>query len=140
MGEYPGPSTSITRRVEWVDTDAAGHHHNSAVVRWVEAAEAQLIRELGISGYFPSSPRVQHVLNFRDKLWFEQEITATVWVERVGNSSLTLGFGITGKPCDRSDGGRAADGTVTTVHVPHGATRSAPWPEAMRRALGGSTE
>lgn len=135
MGENPSESTSIARRVEWVDTDAAGHHHNSAIMRWVEAAEAQLIRELGMTGYFPVSPRVQQVVNFRDKLWFEQEITATIWVERLGSSSLTLSFEIAGQPCDRSAGGRAADGTVTTVHVPLGGHHSAPWPEAIREAF-----
>ena len=32
----------VQRRVEWPDTDAAGHYHHSTVVRWVEAAEAVL--------------------------------------------------------------------------------------------------
>ncbi|GAA1346030.1 acyl-CoA thioesterase [Arthrobacter roseus] len=140
MGENPSPSTSISRHVEWVDTDASGHHHNSAVVRWVEIAEAQLIRELGVSGYFPVSPRVQHVVNFRDALWFEQEITATIWVERMGNTSLTFGFEITGHSCDKSDGGLAADGTITVVHVPDGNKRSAPWPQAISHALSGAKE
>lgn len=137
MAENRGPSTSLDRTVEWVDTDAAGHQHNSAIMRWMEAAEAQLMRELGLADYFPLSPRVQHVVNFRERLWFGQRITATVWIQRVGNASLVLGFEITGHPCDRSAGGAAADGTVTTVHVPLGADRSAPWPEAMRAALTG---
>ncbi len=101
--------------MEWVDTDASGHHHNSAVVRWVEVAEAQLMRELGVSDSFLGSPRVQHMVNFSDALWFEQEITATIWVKRIGNASLTFGFQIVGHPCDRSDGGRTADSTVTVV-------------------------
>ncbi|GDY59901.1 hypothetical protein SVIO_105240 [Streptomyces violaceusniger] len=29
-------------RVEWSDTDASGHHHNTATVRFVEAAEEAL--------------------------------------------------------------------------------------------------
>ncbi|WP_306844842.1 acyl-CoA thioesterase [Paenarthrobacter nicotinovorans] len=125
--------------VEWADTDAAGHHHNSAIVRWVEAAEAELMRELGIPDYFPVAPRVQQLLNFRGKLWFGQQVIASVWVERVGTSSLTLGFDVVGRPCDRSAGGKAADGTITTVHVPPCSTVSAPWPEKMRYALTGGT-
>lgn len=137
MAQDSGSSTSLDRTVEWVDTDAAGHQHNSAILRWMEAAEAQLMRELGLIDYFGLSPRVQQVVNFRDRLWFGQRITATVWVERVGNASLVLGFEITGHPCDRSSGGLAADGTVTTVHVPLGEAGSAPWPAAMRARLAG---
>ena len=36
------PRASVERTVEWVDTDASGHQHNSAVMRWVESAEAEL--------------------------------------------------------------------------------------------------
>jgi len=133
-----GPATTVNRTVEWVDTDAAGHQHNSAIMRWVEAAEAQLMRELGLVEYFPLAPRVQQVINFRDKLWFGQQVTATVWVERVGNASLTLGFDVFGHPCERSAGGAAADGTLTTVHVPADGTASAPWPAPIRAVLAGA--
>ena len=137
VSEYKEPKASVEQVVEWADTDAAGHHHNSAIVRWVEAAEAKLMRELGLSGYFPVAPRVQQVLNFRGKLWFGQQVIASVWVEKLGESSLTLGFEVEGRPCDRSPGGRAADGTITTVHVPSGSAGSAPWPREIRDALTG---
>lgn len=135
MSTYPRAAASVERVVEWADTDAAGHHHNSAIVRWVEAAEAELMRHVGLPNYFPVAPRVQQVLNFRGKLWFGQAVTAKVWVDRVGRTSLVLGFQVVGRPCDRSEGGIAADGTITTVHVPLGSAGSAPWPEAIRRAL-----
>ncbi len=32
-------------RLEWMDTDAGGHHHNTSITRFVEAAEATLMRE-----------------------------------------------------------------------------------------------
>src|SRR5213595_194769 len=38
----PCPHASIDRNVEWVETDASGHQHNSSVMRWVESAEAEL--------------------------------------------------------------------------------------------------
>jgi len=37
------PSVVVHRRVEWHDTDAAGHHHHGAVLRWVESAETVLL-------------------------------------------------------------------------------------------------
>ena len=138
QGSERGPGASIERVVEWADTDASGHHHNSAIVRWVEAAEAELVRQLGLEDYFPVAPRVQQVLNFRGKLWFGQRVVATIWVDRVGTSSLTFGFEVVAQPYGQSAGGLAADGTVTTVHVPHGADGSAPWPEAMRTAFAGA--
>ena len=73
MSETPleqGRTISLERTVEWVDTDASGHQHNSVVIRWVEAAEAQLMRELELPEYFPNAPRVQHVVNFTGMLWF----------------------------------------------------------------------
>ncbi len=42
-------SVVIERRVEWPDTDAAGHQHHSVVMRWVEEAEAALLEPLGLS-------------------------------------------------------------------------------------------
>lgn len=33
MAGHRGPEAAIERVVEWADTDAAGHHHNSAIDR-----------------------------------------------------------------------------------------------------------
>lgn len=124
------PEACIERTVEWVDTDASGHQHNSAILRWVEAAEAELFRSLDLPDYFPSAPRVQQVINYKAKLWFGQRITATVRVSALGRTSLTMAFEVT------SDGGDvAAFGTVTTVHVPSGATSAEPWPEHLVRRI-----
>ncbi len=43
-------SVVIERRVEWPDTDAAGHQPHSVVMRWVEEAEAALLERLGSRG------------------------------------------------------------------------------------------
>ncbi|MFE4197933.1 acyl-CoA thioesterase [Paenarthrobacter sp. NPDC056912] len=125
------PEASIGRTVEWVDTDASGHQHNSAILRWVEAAEAELFRSLELPDYFPSAPRVQQVINYKAKLWFGQRITATVKIHALGRTSLTMAFEVV------SDGGDvAAFGTVTTVHLPNGSTSAQPWPEHFVRAVG----
>lgn len=126
---------SIERTVEWVDTDASGHQHNSAIMRWVEAAEAQLVRGLGLDDYFPAAPRVRQEINYRAKLWFGQPVTATVTVVRMGRSSMTYAFEVVGSPFADHPGGAAADGTVTVVHVPAGSSTGSPWPEPLRAAL-----
>ncbi|MHA7223410.1 acyl-CoA thioesterase [Arthrobacter sp. RHLT1-20] len=93
-GPLPRTATaaSLERTIEWVDTDAAGHQHNSAVLRFVEACEARLFRELGLPEYFPSAPRVRHEFNYRAKLYFGQRVTTTVVVEKIGRTSMTFGL------------------------------------------------
>src|SRR5690606_35087854 len=48
-GAGAGAGVTIGRTVEWQDTDAAGHYHHSAVIRWVEAAETALHERLGLT-------------------------------------------------------------------------------------------
>jgi acyl-CoA thioester hydrolase len=112
-----------------MDTDAAGHHHNTAVNRWVESAEAALMRERGVAGYFGAAPRVRHEVDFEARLWFGQEITAEVVVERVGTSSMTLTYEVWGEGFEGRPRVRAAVGRYVTVHVPAGADRAEPWPD-----------
>lgn len=135
MGEAQiskGYTVSLDKTVEWVDTDASGHQHNSVVIRWVEAAEAQLMRELDLPGYFPDAPRVQHIVNFTGMLWFGQQVRVDVWIQSVGRTSLKLGFELTSYAQDAISGGRVAHGTVSTVYVPSGQIVAQPWPEDMR--------
>ncbi|HXF03435.1 MAG TPA: thioesterase family protein [Arthrobacter sp.] len=129
------PDVSIERTVEWVDTDAAGHQHNSVIMRWVEAAEAELFRRLELPDYFPSAPRVQQVINYRAKLWFGQRVTVRLSVQQLGRTSLTFAFEVHGQPHEKSPGGLAAHGTFTTVYVPADSDGAQPWPDHMRAAI-----
>lgn len=129
-------SASVERTVEWADTDAAGHQHNSAIMRWVEAAEAELFRRLDLPDYFPSAPRVQQTINYRAKLWFGQCVTAQLQVQNVGSSSMTFAFEVHGHAYGTtSSGGLAAHGTFTTAYVPAEAERAQPWPAHIRAAI-----
>lgn len=139
----PGPTTVwggasaaiVEHSVEWVDTDASGHQHNSAITRWVESAEAELFRQLALPDYFSSAPRVHQSINFRAKLWFGQRVATTLWVQAIGTTSITFGFEVLGQTMGEHDGGLAADGTVVAVHVPSGTALSAPWPEHFRAVI-----
>lgn len=134
----------LESRVEWVDTDASGHHHNSAVMRWVEAAEAELIRQVELDDYFPAAPRVHQSIDFRSKVTFGQQVRTRLWIERIGNTSLTFGFEVLTEP--KSGHGQAIDaasgdafcaarGQLVTAHVARGDTAASPWPQAWRDAL-----
>ncbi|HET9169233.1 MAG TPA: thioesterase family protein [Actinospica sp.] len=122
-------------RVEWMDTDASGHYHNSTITRFVESAEAQLMREHGVAEYFGISPRVRYEVSFPSKLWFGQEVTVTLVLERIGTSSMTFGFEVWGEEHGKNPRSLAAHGRFVTVHVPAGGEGSEPWPEEWRTRL-----
>jgi acyl-CoA thioester hydrolase len=131
-------------RVEWIDTDAAGIYHNSTVMRFVEAAEATLMRERGLDGYFPVAPRVRFEVDFEAPLFFGQEATTTVELAHLGTSSMRFEFEVWGEEHDGRPRQRVAAGSYVTVHVGSnrggaahaGGARSVPWPADWAAALG----
>lgn len=135
MNENLECSATVSRVVEWWDTDAAGHQHNSTIMRHVEAAEAQLFRDLNIAGYFVVAPRVRQEIDFESKLYFGQGTTTTVRIVALGSASMTLEFEVWGDAFEGAPRRRAASGRLVSVHVPLGTERSAPWPPEVRDAI-----
>ncbi|MEV7728841.1 thioesterase family protein [Streptomyces sp. NPDC087917] len=124
------PSVVVERRVEWPDTDAAGHYHHSTVVRWVEAAEAVLLRRLGLSHLFGSTPRVRFEADYRARLWFGEAVRTELRVTKVGNSSLHYAFTVHGE-----EGAEAATGLMVIAHSAARSTGATPWPAEVREVL-----
>ena len=124
------PSVTVERRVEWPDTDAAGHYHHSTVVRWVEAAEAVLLRRLGLSHLFGSTPRVRFEADYRARLWFGEAVRTELRVTKVGVSSLHYAFTVLGE-----EGTEAASGRMVIAHSAARATGATPWPADVREVL-----
>lgn len=116
--------------VGWIDTDAAGIHHHTSVARWAEAAEADLMRGLGLTGYFPVAPRVRYEADFVASLRPGEEVTATIAVEHLGRTSLSLAFEVHGEPAVL-----AARGRYVTVHLDGPGGRPVPWPAPWRARL-----
>ncbi|MCD2185773.1 acyl-CoA thioesterase [Actinomycetospora soli] len=116
--------------MEWHDTDAAGHQHHSAVLRWVEAAEAELLRSVGCARLFGRTPRVRHEVDYRSRVFFGDEVETTLRVEALGRSSLTYAFDVACS--DRP----VASGRLVIVHAPSATGGAEPWPEDVRAALG----
>ncbi|WP_328826269.1 acyl-CoA thioesterase [Streptomyces sp. NBC_00252] len=133
-----GPCAVHRTRVEWIDTGAAGIYHNTTVVRFAEAAEAELMRAYDIPGYFPVAPRVRYEVEFEASVRFGEEVETRVELIRLGRSSMTFGFEVWRTAADGGPNCRAARGSYVTVHVPDKEKGgSAPWPAAWRAALGG---
>jgi acyl-CoA thioesterase FadM len=81
----------LRRRIEWIDTDAAGIYHWTTVCRLAEAAEAELHTALGIADItFGATPRVAVALNFQRPLHFNDKVEVDLRVDSVGRSSITL--------------------------------------------------
>lgn len=147
MEESSRPCGVFRTRVEWIDTDASGIYHNSTVTRFVEAAEATLMRERGLGGYFGSAPRVRYEADFLAPLFFGQEATATVSLQSIGTSSMTWEFEVWGEEFEGRCRTRAARGRYVTVHMgtgqvaataADGSRRSLPWPPEWVAALTGN--
>jgi 2-aminobenzoate-CoA ligase len=122
-------SLTIQRRIEWSDTDASGHWHNTSAFRMVEWAETALLERLGIlDDVYDHLPRVRVEADFHRSLEFRDLVDATIAVKEVGTTSLTYAFTL-----DRA-GERCVTMTVVAALLdPAGGTR--PWPEEHRRLL-----
>lgn len=118
------PATFTTkRRVEFAETDAAGIVHFANFYRWMEEAEHEYFRSLGLSimhqeedGSLTSWPRVAADCTFEAPARFEDEIEVRLDVSHMGSRSLTIGveFLLAGK--------RLAYGNLKTVccRIVHG--------------------
>jgi acyl-CoA thioester hydrolase len=115
-------------RVAWVDTDAGGRIHFTAVFRWVEAAETALMRRLGVLEGWGNYPRRHVEVDYLKVLVFEDEVEVRLRVDRVGSTSITYGWEIA------KDGEPYVRGNHTVVHVDDEG-RAAELPEAVRAAL-----
>lgn len=131
LDDITGATITMRRLVAWHETDAAGHNHFTAAFRWMEEAEHRLYRRLGIGTTMVDViPRVHIEVDYRDRLFFGEAIDVTVGVISVGRSSARFAFGV------RTDRGEAISGSYVIVHAAGTTQGSAPWPDAVRAALG----
>lgn len=125
-----GASVVVERRIEWMDTDAAGQHHNTSIMRMVEAAEAVLHTRLGIAKEtFGRNPRVRSEMNFRRRLRFNDLVRTALWVAEVGRTSLRYEFTV------HSEGDLVADGALVVVSFDPEQERTVEWLEHQRTLL-----
>lgn len=126
-----GPARiTVQEQVQWVDTDASGHHHFSAPLRWVEQAENLLYESLGIADVTSGCvPRVHFEIDYLNQLFFRDLFDVILSVESVGRTSLTYHFQIV------SQDTLAVRGSYVVVLTSHAGQSARPWPDAVRAAL-----
>lgn len=125
-------SITLQRRVQWMDTDAAGIWHHSVVVRWAEEAEAELHRRLGIVDLtFGATPRVRTEFEFPSSVRFDDVVDITLSISNLGTTSMTYDLAV------RSESGIVAKGQMVVVFIDRDTGRKKPWPRRVRDAVEG---
>ena len=124
-------------RVRYVDTDASGRIHFTAMLRYFETAEQEFLRSRGVSyqelesdslGY----PRVHVECDYTSAVSFDDLVAIAVEVGRVGRTSFTLAFRAS------CDGRQVSNGSITVVCMDRKTQKSHELPTALAGALRGS--
>lgn len=132
-GLSPAPPFDVLHvehvRVAWVDTDAGGRIHWTAVFRWAELAEHALLRSIGRDRSEAGPyPRRSAEVSYHRPLHFDDEIEVRLGVEKAGRTSMTFGWQLV-----RGDE-LCVEGRHTVIHVGDDG-RPAPWPQYLRTGL-----
>jgi YbgC/YbaW family acyl-CoA thioester hydrolase len=118
-------------RVRFVDTDASGRIHFTAMLRYFEAAEIEFLRSLGLLSRDAAVnfPRVHVECTYTAMVRYDDQLEISVRAERVGNASYKLAFEA------RVEERLVARGFVTAVCVDVTTGRSRPLPAVLAEAL-----
>ncbi len=106
---------TFRRRIEFRETDMAGIVHFSNFFAYMEQAEHEFLRSVGMGviceadGQQISWPRVNAQCNYRVAIKFEELIDIRVTVEKIGTKSVTYAFDFF------RDEMKIADGSMTAV-------------------------
>lgn len=102
-------------RVAWIDTDTSGRIHYTAAMRWFEAAEHAMMRELyaELEGQDRLNlPRVHVEADYGEALRFEDPVACTARVAKVGRSSITYEYEV-----ENEAGARCVSGKIVAVSI-----------------------
>src|SRR6476661_1394550 len=121
----PDPAKVVLkRRIEWMDTDAAGIYHWTTAFRLAEAAEAAMHTALGIADFtFGATPRVAVSASFTHPLRFNDLVDVGLTVEAIGRTSVSYRLSIT------------ADAQLKACLIDRSTGRAIPWPADVRERL-----
>lgn len=127
-----------SRRVEFCDTDMAGIVHFANFFRYMESAEVEFLRSLGLSvtgrneAEHIGLPRVAASCDYLRPARFEDVLDIEVSILKLGRKSVTYGFEFF------KQGAAIARGQVTSVScrvLSDKQLESVELPEGMRRKL-----
>ena len=118
-------------RIRFIDTDASGRIHYTAMFRYFESAEIEFMRRLGVI-YGQTTyafPRVHVECDFLLSLVHDDLIDIEVFLTKLGKSSMRFDFRTL------KSGELAAAGAVVIVCMDKVTERPAPIPDELRHGL-----
>jgi acyl-CoA thioester hydrolase len=129
-GKGSPASITVQRRIEWPDTDASGHYHNTAAFRFIEVAETALLDRLGfVHDIYGRHPRVHIEADFLRPLRFRDLVDIELTVQAVGRTSVTYSF-------EMKHGNEVAvRGRATAVLLSQPGGTPVPWPDEYQQRL-----
>jgi YbgC/YbaW family acyl-CoA thioester hydrolase len=137
------PQVSTQVRVPFSDVDSSERIHFTAMLRYMEIAEHELVRSIG----FPRAttlkdvafPRVHVECDYLRAISYDDELTIEARVEHVGRSSWTVAFLAyfteETKKAEQEGGEPAARGKMTMVAMDPETGRARSLPDDLRDAL-----
>ena len=122
----------------WQDTDIAGIIHYTNYFRYMDEAETEFYRSVGLHKLKDSKregvmcPRVSATCDFLRPATFGDELDVHSWISKKGRSSIVFQY------CFKLDGQEVARGSVTAAFVskgPDGKLKPVAMPERFDRLL-----
>ena len=141
------PQASVEIRVPFSDVDSSGRIHFTAMFRYMDIAEHELVRSIGLPRATTfldiAFPRVYVACDFHRAIRYDDELTIEARVDRVGHSSWTVAFTarFTGEARTEAQkhvhaaGEIAAEGHMTIVAMDPQTERARRLPGDLRNAL-----
>ena len=127
----------IEERVRWGDVDAASIIFYGAYIRFFEFAETELFRSVGLPyGVMFDEldvwlPRVHLECNFRHAAKLDDLLEVSVWIGRIGTTSLRINFEVRRKGEDTL----VADAHLVLVAVRRDTFQTVPMPVELKQRL-----
>jgi YbgC/YbaW family acyl-CoA thioester hydrolase len=118
-------------RIRFIDTDASGRIHYTAIFRYFESAELEFLREIGVLHEHPATafPRVHVECDYSAAITYDDLLTIEVSIGKIGNSSVRFEFLVL------KDGEEAARGAVVVACIDRQTQRAVPIPDNIREKL-----
>jgi YbgC/YbaW family acyl-CoA thioester hydrolase len=126
---------SVTRQVEFSETDAAGIVHFSNFYRYMESVEHAFFRSLGLTVHSEAAtvgwPRVHASCDFLHPLRFEDTVEIRLLVREVRPRSIVYDIRFYRLNGEAREVARGTLKVAAVTRDEHGRLRSAPLPDAV---------
>ena len=139
------PEATVRIRVQFADVDGSRRIHFTAMFRYMEVAEHELMRSIGLPYATAlelgglAFPRAHLSCDFRGPIAYDDELDVSARIARVGTSSWTVAF--TARNLTRPPHAPiVAEGEMVIVSMDPHSERSTPLPKELSSILQGAME